>query len=134
MKLKLLGRLPASIDRSLGLSLDQIHAEIQNAVNQLIDTAMPRAVHSPAVTADTLVKTGKAIYRGFNITVVTAVGTIDIRDGVAAGGGVIIDTIPIATAAGTHYEPNTGIICETGIYVDYNGGATGTVIVKYEPT
>ena len=93
---------------------------------------MPQANHSAAITADALVKTGRAVYRGFTITVVTAVGSIDIRDGVAAGGGVIIDTIPIGGAAGTRVEKTVGVVCETGIYVDYNGGATGTVVVLFE--
>lgn len=113
--------------------LTDLHRELAVVVNELYETVMARATHSPAITADTLVKTGKCTYRGFTITVGTAAGTIDIRDGVAAGGGVVIDTIPATTAAGTRIEKLVGVMCNDGIYVDYNAGpATGTVIVHYE--
>jgi hypothetical protein len=125
-------RLPANTETTLAFALYAIFRSFANQINLLTDAVMTKANHSAAITNDALVKTGQTVYRGFNITVVTAVGTIDIRDGVAAGGGVIIDTIPVATAAGTRFEKNVGIVCETGIYVDYNGGATGTVIVLYE--
>jgi hypothetical protein len=125
-------RLPQSTEKTLAFALYAIFRDFARQINLLTDTVMAKANHSSAITNDSLVKTGQVTYRGFNITVVTAVGTIDIRDGVAAGGGVIIDTIPVATAAGTRIEKNVGIVCETGIYVDYNGGATGTVVVLYE--
>lgn len=130
-KVKTDGRLPQNIDRDLGFALSQLFRELAFSLNDLIDYVMPRANHSSAITADALVKTGKVIYRGFDITVVTAAGTIDIRDAASAGTGTVIDTIPAATAAGTRVEKQVGIICETGLYVDYNG-ATGTVVVLYE--
>jgi hypothetical protein len=132
MKVSADNRLPSQTEKTLAFALYAIFRDFARQINDLTDTAMPKAVHSPAITADTLVKTGQGTYRGFTITVVTAVGTIDIRDGTSAGGGVIIDTIPVGTAAGTRVEKNIGVICETGIYVDYNGGATGTLVVLYE--
>jgi hypothetical protein len=125
-------QLPRDTDKTLAFALYAIFRAFARQINLLTDAVMAKATHSAAITGDSLVKTGQTIYRGFTITVVTAVGTIDIRDGIAAGGGVIIDTIPLGTAAGTRVEKNVGIICETGIYVDYNGGATGTVVVLYE--
>jgi hypothetical protein len=125
-------QLPRDTEKTLAFALYAIFRSFARQINELTDTVMAKANHSPAITADTLVKTGQATYRGFNITAVTAIGTIDIRDGVAAGGGTVIDTIAIATAVGTRVSYPVGIVCETGIYVDYNGGATGTVIVLYE--
>jgi hypothetical protein len=125
-------RLPQNADKTLAFSLYAIFRDFARQINALTDEVMPKATHSAALTADGLVKTGSAIYRGFNVTVTTAVGTIDIRDGTSAGGGTIIDQIPIGTAAGTRYVASLGIVCETGIYLDFNGGATGTVVVLYE--
>lgn len=132
-KIKLAGRLPLNMDSDTRSSLDQLFRECEGQINELIDYVMPRAAHSSVVTADTLVRTGKAVYRGFAVSVVTATGTIDVRDGVAAGGGVVIDTLPIATAVGAGEERTVGVVCETGIFVDYNGGATGSVTIFYEP-
>jgi hypothetical protein len=120
------------MEKTEAFALYAIFRDFARQINELTDFTMPKANHSAAITADTLVKTGQAIYRGFNVAVVTAVGTIDIRDGIAAGGGTIIDTIPIATAVGTRVEKAVGIICETGVYADFNGGATGTITVLYE--
>lgn len=132
MKVNADGRLPAKTESTLAFALYAIFKDFAKQINALTDYVMPKANHSAAITADALVKTGGCVYRGFHVTVVTAVGTIDIRDGVAAGGGVIIDTIPAATAAGTRVEKTVGVICETGIYVDFNGGATGTVVALFE--
>jgi hypothetical protein len=131
MKVNADGRLPASTD-ALTYALYAIFRDFARQINELTDYTMPKATHSAAITADALVKTGQGTYRGFTVTVVTAVGTIDIRDATAAGAGTIIDTIPAATAAGTRVEKQVGVVCETGIYVDYNGGATGTVVLLYE--
>lgn len=131
-KVKLSGRLPLNIDRNLGFALDQLLNEIGVTINDLVDDVMPRANHSAALTADTLVRTGKSIYRGFTVTVITAVGAIDIRDATSAGTGVVIDTIPAATAAGTRVEKQVGRICEVGLYVDFAAGTTGTIVVDYE--
>lgn len=125
-------RLPKDVGPNLIFALYAIFRDFARQINLLTDLVMAKANHSSAITNDSLVKTGQCVYRGFNITVVTAVGTIDIRDGTSAGGGTVIDTIPVATAAGTRVEKTVGVICETGLYVDYNGGATGTVVVLYE--
>ena len=131
MKVNAEGRLPVSSD-NLTFALYAIFRDFARQINSLTEAVMAIAHHSPAIAADTLVFTGQATYRGFTVTVVTAVGTIDIRDGVAAGGGTIIDTIPIATAAGTRVQNLVGVTCESGIFVDFNAGATGTVVVLYE--
>lgn len=132
MKLSLKGRIPLDVSPSLRFALDGIFSDITRSLNEVIDTVMASAVHSSAITADTLVKTGQAKYRGYTITVVTAGGAIDIRDATSAGTGTIVDTIPAGTAAGTKVEKMIGGNCETGIYVDYAGGATGTLVVWYE--
>lgn len=124
-------RLPTEMDTRLSFSLYAIFREFANQINALTEDVMAKANHSAAITADALVKTGLTTYRGFTVTVVTAGGTIDIRDATSAGTGVIIDTIPAATPAGTRIEKLVGIVCETGIFVDYNG-ATGTLVVAYE--
>lgn len=125
-------RLPAGMEKTEAFALYAIFRDFARQINALTEDVMPKANHSAALTADALVKTGQAVYRGFTVTVVTAVGAIDIRDGIAAAGGVVIDTIPVGTAAGTRVEKTVGIVCETGLYVDYAAGATGTVILHFE--
>lgn len=120
------------MEKTEAFALYAIFRDFARQINALTEDVMPKANHSAALTADALVKTGQAVYRGFTVTVVTAVGAIDIRDGIAAAGGVVIDTIPVGTAAGTRVEKTVGIVCETGLYVDYAAGATGTVILHFE--
>lgn len=88
--------------------------------------------HYAVASADGLVKQGIGTYHGYIITVVTAVGAIDIRDAVAAGAGTIIDTIPSGTAAGSYKYLCDGIALSTGLFVDFGAGATGTVVALYE--
>jgi hypothetical protein len=126
------GRIPhGNVDANFRNGLLQVLRELAEGLKQITDQVMAKAVHSPAITADSLVKSGQSTYRGLSVTATTAGGTIDIRDATSAGSGTIIDTIPIGTAAGTYIENVIGVVCETGIYVDYNA-ATGTVIVLYE--
>lgn len=131
MKLRLSGRL-RGIDQAVARALDTILKDIEKAFNEVEEVVLPSAVHSSAVTADTLIKTGRTIFRGFNVTTVTAAGTIDIRDATSAGTGTVIQTLAAGTAVGV-YEKQVPIICETGLYVDYNAGpATGTLVILYE--
>lgn len=131
MKLKLSGRL-LGLSRDIGYYMEPILKDIERAFNEVEEVVLPSAVHSSPVTADTLIKTGKTIFRGFNVTTVTAAGTIDIRDATSAGTGTIIQTLAAGTAVGV-YEKQVPIICETGLYVDYNAGpATGTLVILYE--
>lgn len=132
MKVNAEQRLPQNTEKTLAYALYAIFRDFARQINLLTDLVMAKANHSAAITNDALVRTGQCTYRGYTITVVTAVGTIDIRDGTSAGGGTVIDTIPVATAAGTRVEKTVGVICETGLYVDFNGGATGTLVVLYE--
>lgn len=132
MKFSAENRLPQDMRPNDQVALYNVFRDLAKIVNDLVDTVMPKVAHSSALTADTLVKTGQATYRGFTITATTAVAAIDIRDSTAAGSGTIIDTIPAATAAGTRVEKQVGVICDTGIYVDYAAGATGTVVILYE--
>jgi hypothetical protein len=130
MKLRLQGRLPLNVDKDLGFSLGTLLREIENAFNEVEGVVLDTATHSASITADALVKTGKGKYKGYLVNVITAGGTIDIRDATSAGAGTIIESIPIAKAVG-RYETNRPWSFETGIYVDFNA-ATGTVIVLYE--
>lgn len=124
-------RLPADPTQRERKLVD-LFRDIAETVNALISETMPKAVHSAPITADTLVYTGKCVYWGRTVTVATAVADIDIRDGVAAGGGVVIDSIASGTAKGNDKDKNVGVICNDGLYVDYAAGATGTVVIHYE--
>jgi hypothetical protein len=75
-------------------------------------------------------------YFGYIVTVTTATGAINIREAMNASGdeitnGPIIDVIPAGTAAGGGGVLTEGINANRGIYVEFNGGATGTVRVLY---
>lgn len=62
---------------------------------------------------------------GYDVTVVTATGAINLRDGGSAG--TIRMVIPSGTAAGSHRNLATPMQFNDGIYAEFNGGATGTV-------
>lgn len=69
-------------------------------------------------------------YAGYTITVVTAVGAINVRRGSASA--QIVDVIPSGTAAGTTKTYDYPVQMDGGIFVEFAGGATGTVVMLYE--
>ncbi len=88
---------------------------------------------SASLTASGTVGLNNAVYYGYTVTVVTATGPINIRRGSVSG--QIIDVIPAATAAGTTKHLANGLAVGgdvAGIFVEFNGGATGTVVIHYE--
>ena len=91
-----------------------------------------RILVSPSLTASGYVggASSASVYAGYTVTVVTATGPINIRKATVTG--QIIDVIPAATAAGATKTLNHGLQCEGGIFVEFNGGATGTVVIHYE--
>lgn len=91
----------------------------------------PIAGYGTPVTGDSLVKNGAGICYGVVITTATATAAIDIRDATSAGAGTVIMTIPATSAVGQAFLLPLGIICNTGIYIDYAVGATGTLVPVY---
>ena len=87
--------------------------------------------HGP-LTASALVRERTSVYHGYTVTVVTATGVINIRDGTSAS-GTIVDVIPVGTAAGASKSPSFGRAMTNGIFVEFAGGATGTVIIDVAP-
>jgi hypothetical protein len=84
-----------------------------------------------SLAAGQTVKSGKGEFYGFNVTTVTATGAINFYDNTAASGKVLA-SIPASTAVGTSFFPPNGIPFKTGLHVEFNGGATGTVLVHYK--
>lgn len=93
---------------------------------------MSDRVRYESVTADTVIKTGQALYRGYTVIVAVAVAAVDIRDAAAAGAGTVIDTIPVGTAAGTQRMLPDGVVCTAGLVADYGASGTGTIVVLFE--
>jgi hypothetical protein len=89
---------------------------------------------SASVTSDTAIHSRPCMYYGYTVTVATAGTTsnIAIRDATAAGAGTIIDQIATGTAAWTKVNLDAGIPCSSGLYVDYDTTATGTIYLIYE--
>ena len=85
---------------------------------------------APLTSGTTQVGQANAVYYGYTVTVVTAVGVINIRK--TSASGQIIDVIPVATAAGANRSLSYGTACDGGLFVEFNGGATGTVVINYE--
>lgn len=88
-----------------------------------------RATASDNLTADTLIKAGPGMIMGFVVHAATATNVIQIRDSITAGGGAVRVTIPASTAVGVYHFGGVGVLCTTGIYLDFTG--TGTVSVLY---
>ena len=129
MKLNIVNRLN-SLEPQLRFGLESIFRDLQRAFNDLESRVVVNATPSAVLTADTLVRTGQAIYRGFTVMATTATNDINVYDG-TSNAGKLIDVIPSGTTKGTTEERQVGITCETGIYVDFVG--TGSVQVNYEP-
>jgi hypothetical protein len=91
---------------------------------------MEKVYVSPSLTASALVKTGLANYYGYTVIVATATGAINVRDGSVTG--QIIDVIPATTAAGATKALPNGLALDDGLFVEFNGGATGTLVIHYE--
>lgn len=87
---------------------------------------------SSTLTASGLIGANNAVYHGYTVTTVTATGVINIRRGSVSG--QIIDVIPIGTAVGATKSLNAGLAVGgdmNGIFVEFNGGATGGVVIHY---
>lgn len=84
-----------------------------------------------AIAAAGVVSPNDGNYVGYTVTVVTAVGEIRVYDNATAASGTLIDVIPVGTAAGANRNLATPIALKNGLYVDYVGGATGSVTFFY---
>lgn len=91
---------------------------------------MEKVLPSASLTASALVKEGLAVYYGYTVTVATATGPINIRNGSVSG--QIVDVIPATTAAGSTKALPNGLSLDDGLFAEFNGGATGTVVIHYE--
>lgn len=85
------------------------------------------------VTSDTLVKTGQGILHTVTCAgdAVPTVGTLEIRDGVAAGGGTVMQLITFAAAYFTPFTLTFDYRFETGLYLDFTTTADVTCSVSY---
>lgn len=93
-----------------------------------MSSALPDSL---ALTATQAVKTGGGEFYGYNVTVVTATGAINFYDNTSAAGKVLA-SIPASTAVGSSFLPPNGLRFKTGLFVDFAGGATGTVLVHFK--
>jgi hypothetical protein len=84
-----------------------------------------------SLAASQAVKSGKGEFYGFNVTTVTATGAINFYDN-TSGSGKVLASIPASSAVGTNLQFVNGVPFKTGLYVDFSGGATGTVLVHYK--
>jgi len=86
---------------------------------------------SSACTGTVALRSGAGVFYGYNVTTVTATGAINFYDALSATGKVLA-SIPATTAVGTVFWPPQGIKFGIGLFVDYVGGATGTVLVHHK--
>lgn len=90
-----------------------------------------RCLASRPFTASGQVILGSShVYHGYLVSVVTAAGPINIRMGSVSG--QIVDVIPAATAVGSFRSLSHGAQMAGGIFVEFNGSATGTVVILFE--
>lgn len=93
---------------------------------------MPQPSGKVSRTTSGVVRGNGGYYHGYIVTTVTATGAINIYDNASAASGTIVDTIPAATAAGTQRILPLPIPMTNGIYADFAGGATGTVLFVHD--
>lgn len=86
------------------------------------------------VSADTLVHTGKCVLHTITFNGMTAVGDVDIYDGID-NTGTLIGTLILRTAVQVSCQPFTILLdCEmaTGIYFDYDATFAGNFTVTFK--
>lgn len=83
-----------------------------------------------SATADSLVVRGPCKYYGYIVNVALSAAVCDIRDGVSAGGGNVVDTVAASSAAGTRGLLLHPVQFNNGLFIDFAG--TGTITVLYE--
>lgn len=91
-----------------------------------------KCLASAICTASTLIASGACILYGYTVHVATATAATGIEDGITAGTGAKKVTIPVSKAVGEYALP-VGILCPTGIYLNYGASATGSISVLYLP-
>lgn len=87
--------------------------------------ALTAELRSPVITAQGSISPNDGAYVGYLVTVATAVGVINVRDG--GVGGAILDTIPVATAPGTMRNLAVPLRFKTNLFAEFVGGATGSI-------
>ena len=115
----------------LGVSLATLLAG-EDQTNNVMKTEQQFS-YKPIPHADTLVKSGAGFIHTITCSsdAAATAGTIDIRDGIAAAGGTLIQTLTYTT---NNYPPVTltlDVVTTTGIYMDYTTTADVDCVVSY---
>ena len=92
---------------------------------------MPQPSGKISLTTSGAVRSSGGWYYGYIVTTATATGAINIYDNTAAS-GTVIDVIPATTAAGTQRVLAMGVPVSNGIFAEFAGGATGTVLFVHD--
>jgi len=123
-------RAAGTADGAAVVSPNQLAIEEAPGTLNAIGVAIPKW-NQTMVTASSAVSNSSPAFVGtITVTVVTAVGVINVRNGGVAG--EIREIIPAATAKGTVFDLDGGIF-GTDLYIEFNGGATGTLRVNWWP-
>lgn len=85
-------------------------------------------IGATAHTGDGQAFTGPAVYGGYIVQVATATAAINIHHG-TDNTGPILASIPAGSAIAAQSVLGAQISCPNGIYVDFTGAATGTIVV-----
>lgn len=90
---------------------------------------LPPAVKYTSVTSDTPIKSTPGVFYGVIVTTALSAAIVEIRDATSAGAGTVIATLPASSAIGTKIDfGGMGIRCATGIFADFAGTGTITVL------
>jgi hypothetical protein len=108
--------------------------ELISGENQQFDRLFGGALclSTIALSADTVITPNPCLLYGYAVHVATGVGLITIKNGTSSGGGTTRITIPVGKPVGEYALP-VAIDCPNGLFVGFNGGATGSITVLYLP-
>jgi hypothetical protein len=127
-------QLISGIQTRTGTAADVADQTIRSGEDPAFDRTFggAKCIASAIKTADALISSGASILYGYVVHAATATAAITIEDGITAGAGETKITIPATKAAGEYALP-VGILCPTGIYLNYAASATGSISLLYLP-
>ena len=103
--------------------------------DRLFGGALAKPQECPVGSGNVQIGTaGPIIYYGWSVSVAIGATNIPLLRHGTSTSGTAIDGVPASTAIGTKSVATTGLYLASGLFLDWNSQATGTIVVWYWQT